>query len=228
MIENVSDTIGLARPSAVVSSTDGNVRTLLSLANTEGRELLERYSWPATQLEATHTTLAAELQGVMTTIAPGFGYMINSTFWDRTLTQPVTGPLNPSEWQALKARTATGPYASYRLQGGSLYAYPAPSAGNTWAFEYQSTYFCQSSGGSNQAAWAADDDVGVLDENLMAFGIVWRFKKKNGLDYSEDFRVYEQKLANEMARVGGKRTLSMNGGGGNISGVFTPEGSWSV
>ena len=227
IVQSASDTIGLPRPSAVVSSTDGNVRTLLALANTEGRELLERYSWPATQLETTHTTLAAELQGVMTTIAPGFGYMITDTFWDRTLTQPVTGPLSPSEWQALKARTATGPYASYRIQGGSLYAYPAPAAGNTWAFEYQSTYFCQSSGGTNQSAWAADADVGILDENLMALGVVWRFKKKNGLDYSEDYRVYEQKLANEMARVGGKRTLIM-GGGMNVSGVFTPEGSWSV
>ena len=228
LVQNASDTIGLARPSAVVSSTDGNVRTLLSLANTEGRELLERYSWPATQIEVTHTTLAAELQVVMTTIAPGFGYIINDTFWDRTLTQPVTGPLKPSEWQALKARTATGPYASYRLRGGSLYAYPAPAAGNTWVFEHQSTYFCQSSGGTNQSAWAADTDIGVLDENLMELGVVWRFKKKNGLDYSEDYRVYEQKLANEMARVGGKRALIMNAGGGGSTGIFTPEGSWSV
>jgi hypothetical protein len=228
LVQNASDTIGLPRPSAVVSSTDGNVRTLLSLAQTEGRELLERFSWPATQLEATHTTLAAELQGVMATIAPGFGYIVNNTFWNRTLTEPVPGPLSPSEWQGLKARVATGPYSSYRLQGGNLYAYPAPSAGNTWAFEYQSTYFCQSSGGANQSAWAADTDVGILDENLMELGVVWRFKKKNGLDYSEDYRTYEQKLANETARVGGKRTLVMNAGGGYASGVFTPEGSWSV
>ena len=89
LVQNASDTIGLARPSAVVSSTDGNVRTLLSLANTEGRELLERYSWPATQIEVTHTTLAAELQGVMTTIAPGFGYIINDTFWDRDGAGPI-------------------------------------------------------------------------------------------------------------------------------------------
>tara|TARA_R110002111_G_scaffold189961_3_gene255163 strand:+ start:817 stop:1512 length:696 start_codon:yes stop_codon:yes gene_type:complete len=225
-IQNACDTIGLSRPSVAIASTDQNVRVLLALANTEGQELLERYAWPQTQIEKTHTTLAAELQGVVTALAPGFSYIINSTFWNRTLSEPVSGPLSPSEWQALKARTATGPYSSFRMQGGKLYAYPAPVAGNTWVFEYQSTYFCQASGGANQSVWTADSDVGVLDENLMMLGTVWRFKKKNGLDYSEDFRMYEQKLANQMARVGGKRTLDMQGGGG-MSGVYIPEGSWA-
>ena len=225
-IQNACDTIGLSRPSVAIASTDQNVRVLLALANTEGRELLERFAWPQTQIEKTHTTLAAELQGVVTTLAPGFSSIINGTFWDRTLTQPVTGPLSPLEWQTLKARTATGPYSSFRMQGGKLYAYPAPAAGNTWVFEYQSTYFCQSAAEANQSVWTADSDVGVLDENLMMMGTVWRFKKKNGLDYSEDFRMYEQKLANQMARVGGKRTLDMQGGGG-MSGVYIPEGSWA-
>lgn len=226
LIQNSTDTIGLTRPSVVIASTDPNVRTLLALAQTEGRELLERFSWPQTQLEATHTTLAAEDQGVMATIAPGFGYIINNTFWNRTLTEPVPGPLTPVEWQGLKARTATGPYSSYRITGGHLFGYPAPSAGDTWVFEYQTTYFCQDNVGANQSAWAADDDVGILDENLMEMGVVWRFKKKNGLDYSEDYRVYEQKLANETARVGGKRTLDMRGGGVSPTGIYTPEGSW--
>ena len=227
IIQNSCDTIGLTRPSVVVASSDQNVRTLLSLAQTEGKQLLDRFSWPATQIEKTHTSVAAELQGVMTALAPGFSYITSSTFWDRTLTQPVSGPLTPIEWQALKARTATGPYPSYRIFGGKLYAYPAPSAGNTWVFEYQSTYFCQSAGGTNQSAWAADTDVGVLDENLMELGVVWRFKKKNGLDYSEDFRSYEQKLANETSRAGGRKVLDMLSGNTAARGVYIPEGSWA-
>jgi len=227
IVQNSCDIIGLTRPSVVIASQDQNVRTLLALAQVEGRELLDRYSWPATQIEKTHTSLAAELQGVMTTLAPGFSYITSGTFWDRTLTQPLTGPLSPIEWQALKARTATGPYPSYRLFGGKLYAYPAPSAGNTWVFEYQSTYFCQSSAGANQSAWAVDTDVGVLDENLMELGIIWRFKKKNGLDYSEDFRSYEQKLANETSRAGGRRVLEMSGIGSAPRGVYVSEGSWA-
>jgi len=228
LIQGAMDTIGLTRPSVVIASTDGNVRTLLALAQTEGRELLEKYAWPQTQKEATHTTLAAELQGVMTTIAPGFGYIINQTFWNRTLTQPVTGPLSPHEWQHLVARVTTGPYSSYRIRGGSLYGYPAPPAGNTWVFEYQTVNFCASSGGTGQSAWAADTDVGLLDENLMELGVVWRFKKKNSLDYSEDFRTYTQKVANHTARDGGKRVLNMAGSGNNSTGIYTSEGSWTL
>lgn len=226
LINGAQDTIGLNRSSVVVSSTDPNVRTLLALGQTEGRELLERFAWPQTQEEATHTTLNAELQGVMTTIAPGFAYILNQAFWNRTLTQPVTGPLSPTEWQLLKARTATGPYSSYRLRGGKLFAYPAPAAGDEWVFEYQTANFCQSSGGTAQNAWAADDDTGILDENLMELGVVWRFKKKNGLDYSEDFRIYEQKLANTTSRVGGKKVLRMQGGG-SMTGLYVPDGSWT-
>lgn len=226
IVQNSCNAIGLSQPAAVVGSTDQNIITLQGMANTEGRELLDRFSWPATQLEVTHTSLAAELQGVMTTLAPGYSYITSSTFWDRTLTQPVRGPLSPIEWQALKARTATGPYASYRIFGGKLYAYPAPPGGNTWVFEYQSNYFCQSSSGTNQSIWVADTDVGVLDEHLMEMGIIWRFKKKNGLDYSEDFRSYEQKLAMETSRAGGRPILDMTGST-PTRGVYIPEGSWA-
>ena len=226
IVQNVCDTIGLAQPSAVIGSTDQNIIALQAMANTEGRELLDRFSWPATQIEVTHTSLAAELQGVMTTLAPGFSYITSSTFWDRTLTQPVRGPLSPIEWQALKARTATGPYASYRIFGGKLYAYPAPSAGNTWVLEYQSPDVCQSAAGANHSKWTADTDVGVLDEHLMEMGIIWRFKKKNGLDYSEDYRSYEQKLATETSRAGGRPILNMTDET-PMRGVYIPEGSWA-
>ena len=88
IVQNSCDSIGLSEPAAVIGSTDQNIVTLLAMANTEGRELLDRFSWPATQIEVTHTSLAAELQGVMTTLAPGFSYITSSTFWDRHSRNP--------------------------------------------------------------------------------------------------------------------------------------------
>ena len=123
LIQNSCDSIGLSRPSVVTGSQDQNVRTLLSLAQTEGRELLDRFSWPATQIEKTHTSLAAELQGVMTTLAPGFSYITSSTFWDRSsvvsstptqrLLRAIHGCLNIN--QPISANPVLGPINRHGL-----------------------------------------------------------------------------------------------------------------
>lgn len=228
IIQSAADLIGVTRPTTVVSSSDRNVRTLLALANVEGEELLERYAWPETNKQATFTTVAAELQGTLVSIAADFGYIVNGTMWNRTLNQPVDGPLTPQERQQMASGSVTGPFHDFYIRGASLYLFPTPTAGQSVYFEYQSNLWCQSSGGTGQTAWAADTDTGILDESLMKLGVVWRFKKKNGLDYAEDFRTYEQKLANATSRAGGKRTLDMSGRRMIPRGVTTPEGSWNI
>ena len=62
----------------------------------------------------------------------------------------------------------------------------------------------------------------------MTDGIVWRFLKAKGLDYSEDFRTYETQLALAMGRDGGKRRVNMASSSyARRPGVTVPEGSWS-
>ncbi len=232
LVQNAADTIGVPRPAAVAGSTDQQIRQLFALANKEGQSLAKRYPWTALQAEATHTTLAAELQGVMTTIASGFEYIINETIWDRTQDVRVGGPVSPQRWQAYQAQPITGPYGRYRIRLGNLYLIPAPTAGRIVAFEYQSRNWCQSSGGTGQSAWAADTDTGVLSENLMELGLVWRFKQAKGLDYGEDMRTYEMQIADAMARDGGKQRIDVTSddmiGADYQPGIGVPDGSWNL
>lgn len=116
----------------------------------------------------------------MTTVAgASFDYILNQTIWDRTLLRPVFGTLTPSQWQQLKAQNVTGPWNQFRIRGGNLLFIPAPSAGDTCAFEWVSKNFCQSSGGTGQSAWTADTDTGLLSEDLMKLGLIWRWKAAN-------------------------------------------------
>jgi len=200
-----------------------------SLANTEGQDLLHRSEWPETMLEATFTTLATESQGVLSDLAPGYDYIINDTFWNRTATRPITGPLSPAERQRQKSSNVTGPYFSWYTRGTSLYFFPTTAAGQTCSFEYSSLHWCESSLGAGQAAWAADDDVGRLSEYLMKLGIIWRFKKANGLGYAEEFNTYEAEVKAAVTRSGGKKKLNMNGRPGwPSSGLGVPDGSWPL
>lgn len=229
IVQAATDELSLPRPTVVVGNTsDQNVKTLLALANREGKALAKRYNWSDLVTEATHTTLAQENQGVMTTIAPGFRFIINQTIWNRSYQRSIPGSLSPQQWQAEKSSEINGPYQEYRIRGGDLLLIPAPAAGQTVAFEYQSKNWCQNAAGSTTySAWNADDDTGILDEDLMTLGLVWRFKRAKGLDYAEEFSEYERQVNDSMARDGGKPVLDAGAEGFSRS-IYVPEGSWQL
>lgn len=230
IIQNVCHRVGINAPTLVVGSSDQQILQLLSLADEEGEELSERYVWSALQKEATFTTMAAELQGEIDTIASvGFKYIINDTIWNRTQNRPMFGSLTPSDWQLLTSSNVAGPFQEYRIQGGNLYLKPAPPAGETCAFEYISSNYCQTLGGTPIDSWNDDTDTGILDEKIMTAGIIWRWKQVKGMDYAEDFRKYEIRVNQAMGRDAGKPTISMDGSPTNRApGIIVPSGSWSV
>ena len=83
--------------------------------------------------------------------------------------------------------------------------------------------------GGTSATWTADADTGVLDEEIMAQGLLWRWKATKGLNYEEDFNKYERLVADQMARDGGKARLNLGGGMNSFpAGVLVPIGSWPV
>lgn len=230
MLQDVADEVGIPRPSAIVGNTSNDVRQLLAIANREGKSLAQRYPWQESVKEATFTTVAAELQGTLESIAPGFNWDLYETMWNRDQQVPVNGGLLPQEWQFLKSSVVSGPYSEFRIRDKNLYMYPAPTAGETVAFEYVSTYWCSdSTGATSQNRWAADDDIGILPEDLMTIGIVWRWKKAKELDYSEEFRDYEMQVSNRMARSGGARTIDLSNDCKRLApAVIIPVGNWNL
>lgn len=226
LIQGTFKSVGLSSPSTAVGSTDENIIRMIQIANEEGEELSERHPWQNLLREATHTTLAAESQGLMSAIAGAdFNYIVDETFWNRTQNRPWT-PVDPRQWQQMKSSSVTGPNTSFRLRGNYLLALPTPTAGQTLAFEWATKNWCESSGGTGQSAFTADTDVARLSESLMKAGMVWRWKKAQGLEYAEDFNQYEARVANAIARDGARKRINMGCGSGSTSNV--PEGSWSL
>lgn len=229
LIQDVADRVGLARPTQVVGASDHQVRQLLALANQEGVEQARRYAWQAITKEQTFTTVAAETQ--TSAVPADFDRMVTGTFYNRTKSRTVTGPMTAQEWQDYKGRLATVVFDAFRIRGGDILIAPTPSAGETMAFEYVSKYWCggASDTASTQAAYAADDDVTFLDDEAMRQGILWRFQRARGLDYAETFAGYEMHLAQLMGRDGGARTLYMGAVSGNKPyPPVPPDGSWNL
>lgn len=230
MMQQVTRRIGITTPSAVMSSTDPQIMQLVGIANEEGQELAERYPWQALTKEANFTTVATTTQvaDIYSTWSD-FKYILNDTIWDRTLRRPVFGPLTPQTWQQLQAQVMQGPWWQYRIRGNAIVFIPTPNAGDDCYFEYQSMNWCESSGGTGQSAWAADSDTGLLDEQIMAMGVIWRWKQIKGFEYAQDYQKYEARVADAMGRDGGKQVWDLGGvSDGLRPAVLVPSGDWPV
>ena len=228
MVQSACKRIGLPSPNTAIGSTDQNIIRLIALANEEGEQLSQRHRWNKLVTESTFSTAAAESQGAMTTLAgAAFGWICGDTIFNRTQKR-LWYPISDVQWQAMKSDGITGPDSYFRIRGGNLIVQPVPTASQTVAFEWVSKNWCQSSGGTGQSVWTADTDTGILDENLMVEGLIWRWKAANGFEYGEDFNTYERSAANAIARDGVSGHLRAGRRGSRfISNRNVPSGNWT-
>ena len=227
--QNAANEIGVPSPSTVVGSTDTTNIQLLAAANREGKNLVAGYDWQTLIKEEAHTTLAAESQGDMSTIASDFLRFSNDTMWNRTTDRKYYGPLNNSQWQRLKASVSSGITNYFRIRGNALLFHPTPPAGQSVYFEYVGKNWAITSGSTaNATSYAADSNTTVLDEDLITLGVIWRFLKQKGLPYNNQFEEYKLKLSEKQSKDGAKQIIRMAGPNRLYLPVNEPEGNFSL
>jgi hypothetical protein len=232
LVQDAQRRLTLNVTTSVISKlTDVDVQQLLGLAKQAGDALVNEHAWTDLQVEKTFTTVAAEIQTASGVPPADLGWLINETFFNRTNTRRVIGPLTPHEWQAEKAILATVLRDAYRFRGGQMIVTPVPSAGETWAFEYISNLWIYLNGGSTRdgSEFADDSDTFVFNHELMVLSLIWRYKEAKGLDYAEAMENYEIYSLNLQAKDGSARTISMSStypDGARLP--YVSEGSWNV
>ena len=232
VVQNFCRRTNIPVPTTVYGTTDSQVQQVMSLLEEIGNDMASRGSWEGLTFEAAHTTLAAEDQGAINSIATnGFRYLKNDTIWDRSTRLPVCGPLDAKQWQALKAWVVNGPLYQYRIRGGKLLVNPAPPASESWYFEYVSqNWILGADGTTYKQYFTLDTDTILLPETVVLMGLRAWWKKEKGLDYAEDMRMYETQLKDSLGRDGSKTTISMDlkSRRGPTPGIFVSPGSWNV
>jgi hypothetical protein len=221
--------VGLPVPNSVVSNADANILQIFGLLQELLEDLVKRKAYQQVTREATWVSTATEDQGSIDTLAPsGFVSVLPGTFYNRSTNLEVSFGMTPEEWQSRKASsgtTAIGPWA--RLRNNRLLFSPIPTAGQTFAFEYRSSWFVQSATAVPLARWTGDTDTCILPDFIPLSWIGWRWKEEKGLDYAEAFRHYEELLASLAMRDGGPRPIDMAGERPG-AGASMPVGSWPL
>lgn len=216
-------------PSSVVNNTDTRVQQMYYLANQEGLLLSREFQWQQIVEQYLFSSTAADIQ--IGAFPADFQRFINGTWYDRTTIRPMYGPISPQDWQTLKALPAyASPYLNFRERGGDMLVLPTPAEGDTIAYEYVSKNWVVAADGTKKDKYTRDDDTARLDENLMAYGVVWRFLQATGQDYAEAMSTYEREKERLASADGAAPILTLDGRGRfNLPvGVNLPIGSWTV
>lgn len=197
IIQAVADEVGLPVPAAAIGSTDGAVQKMVRMANRTGRDLVTRVPWSALRKEVTFTAVAGETQpGVL---PADIDSILPETMWDRTNRRLIAGAVPAAQWQSMKATLPAGGFDRwFTLRGGTLLISPGMAGGEACAFEYLSSNWCASALGVGRSAWAADTDVGLLDEEMFILGTVAAYLRSEGQPWDAARVDYEARI-NAMA-----------------------------
>jgi hypothetical protein len=185
----------------VVGSTDLTAQILFRFANQAGKELMRYHDWQALTVEVSATSTATVIQSGMLPAADYDRMAYNAEVWNRSDDLRYTGPTPQRFWQQLQTGVSGGVVGWWRIIGGELNLYPAPSAGKIIAFEYISKRWARSSLSVAQSKFMADTDTTVLDEDLLTLDMVWRFRQSRGFaQYAEDLATCEREKEKAASR----------------------------
>ena len=212
-----------ATTASVIGSSDTGVQQQLALVQDVGDELAERNFWQALDIGS---SIAGD--GVTTLFSPPTdfaglspGLQFQSTLYP---TLPVIGPITDEEMAAFKAYPSVPLQPLWRVIQNQFEFYPAPAAGESLKYNYFSKNWVSLAAGGTASAWASDNDTSLIDEKLLTTGLEWRWLKAKGLDYAEEFRRYEMRLARADGRQDKTRVVRMTsrlvGGPDAWPGVF--------
>jgi len=198
-------------PTAVATSTDDHVLQILEILNELLYDTVDYGNLQAIRAEATVTTLAAELQGALSTLAPSYVKMIPGSMWNRTRKVQVSGPISESDWQNQKSLGVTAGFPRYRIMSNSLYLLPAPAAGETITFEYQK-FVVVAANNSLKEYFSVDTDTCLIPDRLLLLGLRWRWLETKGLPSASAGLQFSNALETILARERVPATLNLNGG----------------
>jgi hypothetical protein len=189
----IADYTSGPRPASIAGNTNPEAQTILRIVNKVSKQLMKVYPWNILRKEHTFTAGGTETLVAAASMPSDFDRFVPETFWDRGANKLLSGPISAAEWAGRKAQSYGGDETKFIYRGGDILAQPTVASGQSMAFEYISNQYAESSGGTGQASFQADADVGVLDEELIALAATFDWLASEGLDSGKafsDFKTY--------------------------------------
>lgn len=224
---------GISAPSSLFVANDTSAAQLLAIVQETAIDSALRFDWQELLSIYDFTTVAGSQQFLLSTSDLQYRRkFIDRTFWDLTAQQRLRGPLSPQQWQQLRViNTAPLPYLFTIIAGNFLMPTTTEAGHDITLMWLDKRLWLDKTGATKQERCEADTDTFRLSENVMMYGIRWRYLQVKGLEYGEDFRKYEDLISEREGSNLPAENLNLNGSSLRPDdfdlGPSVPEGNWS-
>ena len=133
----------------------------------------------------------AERFGAEFQLAEAVGFTLEGDV--KTVLRDVIGAITEEKWRQLKQYHTVDVDIFFKIQNNKIKFYKDPE-GKTFSFIYKSNAVCYDTDGNPKPRLTANTDIPIFDTYLVKLGIIWRWLKRTGLDYTEEYNEYQREL----------------------------------
>lgn len=191
----VADLAAVKRPNDLFNASSQQDSVFLSVAKSSLDGLLRYGDWQELTKEASFYTVEGKKQYPVTEIVPDFFSLLGNTIYIKDTKERIIGAITPEQWTRDKCFQCADNEIKFKIQNGRFVFLTEPPHGVKIVFQYR----------SNNIVWdfntfeekntlSANTDIPIFDEYLVKLDILWRWLKRNGMDYTEEYNEFQREL----------------------------------
>lgn len=194
--QEAADLAAAQKPNDLFSETSQQEAVFLSVAKDTLDSLLRYGDWQELTKEGCLETVNGEEEYFIGDFCPDFYCLLNNTVYIKDSAEKVIGAITPEEWMKEKYFNCSSAGIKFKIQNGMFKFLTPPPSRVKIVFQYRSAniVYDATDGYAEKTVLSKNTDIPVFDEFLVKKGIVWRWYRRNGMAYEEEFNEYQREL----------------------------------
>jgi hypothetical protein len=193
--QEVADACAVQRPSNLFNKSNQHDTIFLALAKNELDSLMRYGDWQDLTKEATILTVKNKTIYPLDNIVSDFYSILNNTIYVKDGNDKVIGAVTPQQWAKEKYFDINNGDIKFKIQNNCIKFITAPEPNLRIVFMYRSNATCvDAETFEDKPTITKNTDIPVFDKYLVKLGMIWRWQKRSGFDYSEEFNEYQKEL----------------------------------
>lgn len=197
--QEAADICAVQRPTDLFNTTVQNDQLFASVVHSTLDSLMRHAPWQCLTREANLYTVDGVKDYLIDNIVSDFHSLLNGTIYMKGDMRDVIGAITEEKWRQLKQYHTVDIDVFFKVQNNMIRFYKNPG-NKEFKFTYKSNAVCLDAQTQEpKPHLTKNTDIPVFDAYLVKLGIIWRWNKRTGLDYTEEFNEYQRELNKSFA-----------------------------